>query len=149
MFATNMTIGVGVKFKMQNQSPFDLISSRDANYNLQLKIYCQMGPSAKGVKIPEVSDWWDTIKELKHIDISSWTARKDAKLHFKMSSPLIIGEEEITASLDKLARFVVFMSNCPLGTPECLKGFSYYFEHGERDQGLLGSCRKRERPKEY
>ena len=48
------------------------------------------------------------------------------------------------ASLEKLAKFVEFLSNCPLGTPECLKGFSYYFEHGERDQGLLTSCRKRD-----
>ena len=47
------------------------------------------------------------------------------------------------ASLEKLAKFVEFLSNCPLGTPECLKGFSYYFEHGERDQGLLASCRKK------
>jgi DtxR family Mn-dependent transcriptional regulator len=48
------------------------------------------------------------------------------------------------ASLVRMAKFVEFMSNCPLGTPECLKGFSYYFEHGERDQGLLTSCRKRD-----
>ena len=47
-------------------------------------------------------------------------------------------------SLDRMAKFVEFMSNCPLGTPECLKGFSYYFEHGERDQGILTSCRKRD-----
>ena len=48
-----------------------------------------------------------------------------------------------TDSLDRMAKFVEFMSNCPLGTPECLKGFSYYFEHRERDQRLLASCRKR------
>lgn len=53
-----------------------------------------------------------------------------------------------TASLDRMAKFVEFMCNCPLGTPECLKGFSYYFEHGERDQELLTSCLKRECPKE-
>jgi DtxR family Mn-dependent transcriptional regulator len=31
-------------------------------------------------------------------------------------------------SLRKLAIFTEFMSNCPLGTPECLKGFRYYIE---------------------
>ena len=49
--------------------------------------------------------------------------------------------------LSRMAKFVEFLSNCPLGTPECLKGFNYYFEHGERDQGLLASCRKKEPPK--
>ena len=47
------------------------------------------------------------------------------------------------ASLSRMAKFVEFLSNCPLGTPECLKGFNYYFEHGEREQGLLASCTKR------
>ena len=51
------------------------------------------------------------------------------------------------ASLSRMAKFVEFLSNCPLGTPECLKGFNYYFEHGEREQVLLASCRKRGRPK--
>jgi len=49
-----------------------------------------------------------------------------------------------TDSLDRMAKFVEFMSNCPLGTPECLNGFNYYFEYGKRDQGLLTRCRKTE-----
>ncbi len=48
-----------------------------------------------------------------------------------------------TGSLDRMAKFVEFMSHCPLGTPECLKGFSYYFKHGQRDQGLLTSCQQK------
>ena len=47
------------------------------------------------------------------------------------------------ASLERIGKFVEFLSNCPLGTPACLKGFNYYFEHGEREQGLLTSCSKR------
>ena len=48
-----------------------------------------------------------------------------------------------TISLDRMARFVEFMSNCPLGAPECLKGFNYYFEYGKRDQLILNSCREK------
>lgn len=49
-----------------------------------------------------------------------------------------------TASLKRLAKFIEFLSSCPLGTPACMKGFDYYIEHEERDQGLLASCQKKE-----
>ena len=35
------------------------------------------------------------------------------------------------ASLERLAKFVDFVLNCPQGKPEWLKGFEYYFEHGK------------------
>jgi len=48
-------------------------------------------------------------------------------------------------SLKRLAKFIEFLSTCPLGTPECLKGFNYYIEHEERDHKLLVSCQKKPR----
>ncbi|MDD5700688.1 MAG: metal-dependent transcriptional regulator [Dehalococcoidales bacterium] len=48
-------------------------------------------------------------------------------------------------SLKRLAKFIEFLSSCPLGTPECLKGFNYYIEHEERDEGLLKSCKEKEK----
>ena len=44
------------------------------------------------------------------------------------------------ASLERLAKFVEFALTCPRGESEWLKGFSYYFEHGERDQELVARC---------
>jgi DtxR family Mn-dependent transcriptional regulator len=43
-------------------------------------------------------------------------------------------------SLQRLTKFVEFVSVCPAGEPGWLKGFNYYFEHGERDQKLLARC---------
>jgi DtxR family Mn-dependent transcriptional regulator len=48
-----------------------------------------------------------------------------------------------TDSLKQLVKFIEFLTSCPLGTPECLKGFNYYVEHAERDKGLLNSCQKK------
>lgn len=43
-------------------------------------------------------------------------------------------------SLEKLDEFLKFMSTCPFGRPECLRGFDYYAEHGERPEELLLKC---------
>ena len=45
-------------------------------------------------------------------------------------------------SLERLAKFEEFVLNCPRGEPEWLKGFNYYFEHGERDEELLARCQR-------
>jgi len=45
-------------------------------------------------------------------------------------------------SLERLAKFEEFVLNCPRGEPEWLKGFNYYFEHGERDKESLARCQK-------
>jgi len=45
-------------------------------------------------------------------------------------------------SLERLAKFEEFVLNCPRGEPEWLKGFNYYFEHGERDEELLVRCQR-------
>jgi len=50
-------------------------------------------------------------------------------------------------SLERLAKFLEFTLNCPHGEPEWLKGFSYYFEHGKRDEGLLARCRREDSKK--
>lgn len=47
-------------------------------------------------------------------------------------------------SLERLAKFEEFVLNCPRGEPEWLKGFNYYFEHGERDEELLARCQREE-----
>jgi len=47
-----------------------------------------------------------------------------------------------TTSLERLAKFIEFVLNCPRGEPEWLKGFNYYFEHGERDGELLARCQR-------
>jgi DtxR family Mn-dependent transcriptional regulator len=41
------------------------------------------------------------------------------------------------ASLERLAKFVEFVSTRPEGKPEWLKVFSYYFEHGELPPGYV------------
>ena len=45
-------------------------------------------------------------------------------------------------SLERLAKFEEFVLNCPRGEPEWLKGFNYYFEHGERDEEFLARCQR-------
>jgi DtxR family Mn-dependent transcriptional regulator len=45
-------------------------------------------------------------------------------------------------SLERLAKFIEFVLHCPRGEPEWLKGFNYYFEHGERDKELLARCQR-------
>lgn len=47
-------------------------------------------------------------------------------------------------SLERLAKFVEFVLTCPRGEPEWLKGFNYYFEHGERNPKLLETCHDRD-----
>lgn len=44
------------------------------------------------------------------------------------------------SSLKRLAKFIEFTLNCPQGTPECLKGFNYYLEHGKRSKEILTKC---------
>jgi DtxR family Mn-dependent transcriptional regulator len=43
-------------------------------------------------------------------------------------------------SLERLAKFVEFVITCPRGEPLWQKGFSYYVEHGERDQEIVARC---------
>lgn len=45
-------------------------------------------------------------------------------------------------SLDRLAKFLEFVLNCPRGEPEWLKGFNYYLEHGKRNEELLARCQR-------
>ena len=45
-------------------------------------------------------------------------------------------------SLERLAKFEEFVLNCPRGEPEWLRGFNYYFEHGERDEEFLARCQR-------
>ena len=47
-------------------------------------------------------------------------------------------------SLERLAKFLEFVLNCPRGEPEWLKGFDYYFAHDERDAELLARCQREE-----
>jgi len=47
-----------------------------------------------------------------------------------------------STSLERLAAFIEFVLNCPRGEPEWLKGFNYYFQHGERDEELLARCQR-------
>ena len=51
-------------------------------------------------------------------------------------------------SLERLAKFEEFVLNCPRGEPEWLKGFNYYFEHGERDEELLARCQREDSGKD-
>lgn len=45
-------------------------------------------------------------------------------------------------SLDRLAKFLEFVLNCPRGEPEWLRGFNYYLEHGRRNEELLARCQR-------
>ena len=47
-------------------------------------------------------------------------------------------------SLSKLAKFIEFLLNCPQGKPECLIGFNYYLEHGQRDKERVARCQSKE-----
>jgi DtxR family Mn-dependent transcriptional regulator len=47
-------------------------------------------------------------------------------------------------SLERLAKFLDFVLNCPRGEPEWLKGLNYYFEHDKRDEELLAKCQREE-----
>jgi DtxR family Mn-dependent transcriptional regulator len=47
-------------------------------------------------------------------------------------------------SLEKLAKFLDFVLDCPRGEPEWLKGLNYYFEHDKRDEELLARCQREE-----
>ncbi len=49
-------------------------------------------------------------------------------------------------SLEKLDKFLEFVLSCPRGEPEWLKGFNYYFEHGERDKEAMARCQRESRP---
>lgn len=51
-------------------------------------------------------------------------------------------------SLERLAKFIEFVLNCPRGEPEWLKGFNYYFQHGERDEELLARCQREDSGKD-
>lgn len=47
-----------------------------------------------------------------------------------------------STSLERLEKFLEFVLSCPRGNLEWLKGFSYYFEHGERDKESLARCHR-------
>ena len=47
-------------------------------------------------------------------------------------------------SLERLAKFLDFVLNCPRGEPDWLKGLNYYFEHDRRDEELLARCQREE-----
>ena len=51
-------------------------------------------------------------------------------------------EHSLSAStVDRLARFMGFVSDCPLGEPDWLKGLNYYMDHGEHPpNGCSGRC---------
>jgi DtxR family Mn-dependent transcriptional regulator len=53
-----------------------------------------------------------------------------------------------STSLERLAKFIEFVLNCPRGEPEWLKGFNYYFERGERDEELLARCQREDSGKD-
>ena len=44
------------------------------------------------------------------------------------------------ATLERLAKFVDFVLNRPRGKPEWLKGFNYYFEHGDLPRKYTARC---------
>lgn len=52
------------------------------------------------------------------------------------------------ASLDRLAKFLDFVLNCPRGEAEWLKGLRYFFEHGKRDEELLARCQREDSVKD-
>ena len=52
------------------------------------------------------------------------------------------------ASLERLAKFVEFVLNCPREESLCLEGFNYYFEHGKRDEQLLARCQREDSGKD-
>lgn len=47
-----------------------------------------------------------------------------------------------TTTLERLAKFLEFVLNCPRGEPEWLKGFNYYIEYGERAEEYLARCQR-------
>lgn len=69
------------------------------------------------------------------LNVDPKVAEKDAcRMEHSLSS----------TSLERLEKFLEFVLNCPRGEPEWLKGFNYYFEHGERDEELLARCKGEE-----
>ena len=42
----------------------------------------------------------------------------------------------------RLGKFVEFVCHCPRGEPEWVKGFDYYFEHGERSEACMEKCQR-------
>ena len=53
-----------------------------------------------------------------------------------------------STSLERLAKFIEFVLHCPRGEPEWLKGFNYYFAHGERDEEILARCQREDSGKD-
>jgi len=47
-------------------------------------------------------------------------------------------------TLERLAKFVDFVLNRPRGKPEWLKGFNYYFEHGDLPSEYMARCSRDE-----
>jgi DtxR family transcriptional regulator, Mn-dependent transcriptional regulator len=47
-----------------------------------------------------------------------------------------------SASFERLAEFIEFVLECPEGKPDFIKNFSYYLQHGERDEKLVRKCRE-------
>lgn len=79
--------------------------------------------------------------------------RHEALRHFLIEilnvDPKIAGEDACKmehaispTSLERLAKFLEFVLTCPRGHPVWLKGFNYYFEHGERAEEYLARCER-------
>ena len=98
--------------------------------------YGRVELTAEGEKIAQnVYRRHETLRHflLDILNVDSKVAEEDAcRLEHSLSSP----------SLERLAKFIEFVLNCPRGEPEWLKGFNYYFEHGKRDEELLARCQR-------
>lgn len=101
-----VTLSFGIRYEVEEEPPNDLIGSRDENGNLKLNVFCELRPSGKGSKIPEVKDWWDSIKECEDITIDSWKGRKNAEGVFWVFVSKT-GEKEIRENLESLANDVL------------------------------------------
>lgn len=102
------------------------------------KRYGQVGLTLEGERI--AGDVFRRHETLRHflaeiLNVDPKVADEDACKMEHSVSP---------ATLERLAKFVDFVLNCPRGEPEWLKGFNYYFEHGERSEEYLARCQRDE-----
>ena len=99
--------------------------------------YVELTPAGKKV----AEDVFRRHEALRHfmveiLGIDPDVATEDAcKMEHFLSQP----------SLQRLAKFVEFVSTCPAGEPMWLQGFNHFFEHGERDPDMLTRCRSESR----
>jgi len=100
------------------------------------KRYGQVGLTPEGERI--AGDVFRRHEALRHflaeiLNVDPKIATEDACKMEHCVSP---------ATLERLAKFVDFVLNCPRGEPEWLKGFNYYFEHGQRSEETLSKCQR-------